>query len=90
MAKLWKCRLVGLNDDPLFEPLPWTSFIEAHNAQRAAVVYCNRPDVWECANWDNGFGAIVEVSEHGETGVHRMEITAYHSLEFSATPADLG
>ena len=84
--KNWNCRLVELNGEP--DLLPWQS-VSAHNPQRAAVAYCNTADAWDAAKWDNGFGAIVEVEEFGGvSGVHRMDIAAYHQLEFSATPVD--
>jgi hypothetical protein len=80
----WNCRMVELN--AVAVNCAWKP-IDAHNAQRAAVAYCNDASVWEDAQWANGFDAIVEVEKFGgEDGTHRMVICAYDRLDFSATP----
>jgi hypothetical protein len=76
--------MVALNGEAI--ALSWKP-VQAHNPQRAAVAYCGDASVWEDAKWENGFDAVVEVEEFGgESGVHRMTISAYDQLQFSATP----
>ena len=80
----WSCRLVEINGEPTV--MEWLT-VKATDRQKAAEAYCVSAAVWDRIAWVDGDDAVVEVEEHGgEGGVHRLEIRAYLTLEFSASP----
>lgn len=84
---LWNCRLIELNGEAVKSG--WVSGVEGHTAEKAAIAYCHSTEAWEAHGWTEDSEALLEVEEHGgENGVHRMRVTAYTSLEFSAEPEE--
>lgn len=82
--KYWNCRLVELNDETVSSE--WQP-VYADTPKRAATAFCGTAYAWETASWVDEATAIVEVEEiGGESGICRMKVCAYTSLEFSATP----
>jgi len=80
----WNCRLVERNGEPI--GLEWVT-VSAQGQSRAAAAYCDDHRVWNNVSWSEDDEAIVEVEEFGgESGVQRIVIRAYTTLNFSATP----
>ena len=81
----WNCRLLELNGEPV-EENTWAP-VKAPTPGKAAEQFCGEADTWAQCHWEDGSDAIIEVEEFGgETGVHRMAVSAYKALRFSATP----
>ncbi len=82
----WNCRMVEHNGEPV--QMGWLS-VNASDAERAAASYCHTAQVWDRHSWSDGDCGIVEVEKHGgEDGIHRMAISAYSTIEFSAETLD--